>query len=169
MRHSAEGEAPTANPDANSQTKSFWFVGQTTFSRPTPVCPRKSLVRCNATPRIWKNRSAYHTHAWIAAKAAEIASMVSACDIDVAPGRISNGDSRPTERATTVCHVDFHYRVVHAVVYTGDARDILKRDLQTPPPHSHWINASLEHTESAALALLDQAVSIYRFNARSCA
>ena len=41
---------------------------------------------------IWKNRSGYHTHAWIAAEAAEIASMVSTCDIDVAPGCILCGE-----------------------------------------------------------------------------
>jgi hypothetical protein len=91
---------------------------------------------------IWKNRSGYHTHAWIAAEAAEIASMVSTCDIDVAPGCISNGDPSPAERATTVCHVDFRYGVVHALVYTTDTRDVLERDLQTPPPRWHWINAS---------------------------
>ena len=49
LRHSADGESPTADPDANLQTKSFWFVRQTTFSRTTPVCRPKSLVRCNAT------------------------------------------------------------------------------------------------------------------------
>ena len=93
---------------------------------------------------IWKNRSGYHTHAWIAIEAAEIASMVSTCDIDVAPGCISNGDPSPAERATTVCHVDFRYGVVHALVYTTDTRDVLNVTCK----HRHRVGIGSTHRNS---------------------